>query len=631
MKTAHGKLALLAFILVLAALLFAPMRAGMEDALQISPEVLKMSVGGNYQLKCMLQSDDKDQSVRFESSNDRVASVRPDGMVYAMNSGEAVISAYASGGAEAQMLVYVDGTPMHSLQLNVDYLELGKGEFSGLKAIYNEDASDTRLQWISSDETIAKVNQYGRIEGVGGGECVVSALAPNGLSASARVLVDVEGTAVHVFPNDLTVGVGAEVQLKTVHLPADSTDHVVSWISSNPGCAFVDADKVLHAVGVGDAIISAKTEDGASAVINVSVETAPRDLQLTPNRATISRGDTLDMQLRFLKADGEPDNSVDHLVVWNSSDESVATVDQNGRVTAIKSGDTRITATSDGMVASCRLKVEVFVKQLTLDREEVHLLREDTAEPIQLKWSIAPADADDKTITFTSSNEQVATVDANGLVMLTGGYGSVTITAEAASGAQDTFDIHVVTQLPTPEPTAEPTPEPASMDGILDENGDIGFAGEDEDDEFDFTSEDFSFADEDDDTDGFAGSDITENAEDAYISTGMYPWEKTPVYTPAAPSQPGAEDASGNAAAEAPTSTAAPQALYPWEQGGSQPAAESAPAANANGGTAASQALYPWEQGGSQPAATAVVTPEPTAEATPEPTPEPTKQVSAVG
>lgn len=547
MKTAQGRLALFAFVLVLAALLFAPMRAGVEDVLTLSPEILKMSVGGSYRLKCAISSDSGDQSVRFASSNAHVASVATDGTVYALSSGETIISATASGGASAQMQVYVDGVAMTALSLNVDSLTLGKGEYSGLKAIYNEDASDTRLQWVSSDESIAKVSQYGQIEGVGGGECIVSVFSPNGLTASAKVLVEVEGTAVHVSPNELTLGVGAEVQLNTVHLPTDSTDKVASWVSSDPKCAYVDENNVLHAVGVGDVIIGVQTKDGASSVINVSVEAAPQSIQLSPNRATIARDDTLDMQLRFFTANGETDDSVDHLVIWKSSDESVATVDQNGRVTGLKSGSTRITATVDGMVASCRLNVEVFVEEITLDREEVYLLKEDTNKRIQLNWTIDPFDADDPTIRFTSDNEQVATVDENGVIALTGGYGSVTITATAASGVSDEFTIHVVTQLPTTEPTVEPTPspsptpEPATMSGMLDANGQIGFADEDD-------------LDEEDETD----------TEDEYISTGIYPWEKKLAVTPTP--TPKAGGTSADAQNSDKSATGASDGLYPWEK-----------------------------------------------------------------
>lgn len=547
MKTVHGRLALLAFVLAIAALLFMPMRAGVEDVLTLSPEILKMSVGGNYRLQCVLRSDNADQSVRFESSDAHVASVDTNGTVYALSGGETVVTAIASGGATAQMQVRVDGVPMTALSLNVDSLTLGKGEYSGLKAIYNEDASDTRLQWISDNENVAKVSQYGQIEGVGGGECTVSVISPNGLSASARVLVEVEGTAVHVSPNELTLGVGAQVQLNTVHLPTDSTDKVVSRVSSNPQCAYVDDNNVLHAVGIGDVIISVKTKDGATSVINVSVETAPKSIQLSPNRATIARGDTLDLQLRFFTANGEVDNDVDHLVVWKSSDESVATIDENGCVTALRSGSTRITATADGMMASCRLNVEVFVREITLDRDEIYLLKEDTAKRIQLNWSIDPVDADDPSVSFASDNEQVATVDENGIVTLTGGYGSVTITATAASGVSDSFTIHVVTQLPTAEPTVaptpspSPTPEPASVSGMLDANGQIGFADEDDTEE--------------DDTD-----------QDDYISTGIYPWEKKLVVTPAPETKSDGKTAPSATQASSDVSSDASTGLYPWEK-----------------------------------------------------------------
>lgn len=517
MKTAHGKLALLAFCLLLAALLFAPMRAGMEDSLIISPEALKMSVGGNYRISCALSSDEPGQKIRFESSDPHVASVREDGTVFALASGEATITARASEGAEASMYVVIDGTPMRELSLNVNSLALGKGEYSGLRAIYNSDASDTRLQWVSSDETVAKVSQYGRIEGVGGGECVVSVISPNGLSASAKVLVDVEGTAVHISPNTLTLGVGAEVPLKTSYLPLDSTDRVAGWISTDTKIAYVDNRNVLHATGVGEAYISVLTEDGATAGMSVSVEKAPRDIQLEPNRATISRGDTLDMQIRFLKSDGAVDDSIRHLVVWDSSDKSVATVDQNGRVTALRSGDTRITATSDGMVASCRLKVEVFAKEIRLDREEVYLLKEDTAKRIQLKWLIDPVDADDTSVQFVSDNEQVATVSPGGLVTMTGGYGTATITATTASGAQDTFTLHVVTSLPTQapaEPAQQAAEQPAYDAAMLDENGDIGFRDED------FGDEDFAFADEEFDDEMYDGAYDGDEYYDPMYDTG---------------------------------------------------------------------------------------------------------------
>ena len=452
MKTAHGKLALLAFGLLMAALLLLPMRAGQEDILRLTPGVLKLNVGGSYTVKCSLSSDDMNQKLKFASSDERVASIARDGTVYALASGDAVITAEASGGAKAQMQVHVAGVPMSELSLNVDELHLEKGEYSGLTVSYNTDASDTRLQWLSSDENVVRVDSTGRVEGVGGGEAYVSVIAPNGRSASARVFVDVEGTAVHISPNALTLGVGAEVPLKLSFLPEDCTDRVRRWVSSNPAVLSVDEQGVLRARSQGSAYITVLTEDGLTTGMEVNVEAAPDRIQLDPAKATLERGDTLQMQLKFLNADGSEDTNASHLVVWKSSDESIATVDQNGVVTARRSGSCRIEAVSDGMKASCRLNVEVNIQEITLSGDEMYLLPAQAQRPIQLHWLIAPEDADDPTVTFSSNNVQVATVSPEGLVTMTGGYGSAVITASAKSGASAEFTVHVVTALPTPEP-----------------------------------------------------------------------------------------------------------------------------------------------------------------------------------
>lgn len=451
MKTAYGRLALLAFGLMLAALLFLPMRAGEEDSLVLEPAALKMSVGDSYTIRCALSAEDTNQQLYFYSEDPRVATIEGDGTVHAMASGETTIGAYVSGGASAEMQVTVDGVPMTQLELNVDELHIEKGQFSGLSVSYNADASDTRLQWISSDEKVVRVDATGRLEGVGGGEAYVSVVSPNGLSDYAKVYVDVEGTAVHISPYSITLGVGANVPLKVSYLPLDCTDTVRRWVSSNPSVLSVDENGVLDARNQGSAYITVLTEDGLTTGMEVRVEAAPKDIQLDPSRATLERGDSLQMQLMFLEEDGTVDEQTSHLVVWRSSDERIASVDNQGLVTAHRSGTCQISATSDGMTASCQLQVQVSVQEVKLDQDEIYLLPEQISQPIQLNWIVNPVDADDTTVSFTSSNQQVATVDAGGRVSLTGGYGMAVITATAQSGAAAEFVVNVVTALPDSE------------------------------------------------------------------------------------------------------------------------------------------------------------------------------------
>jgi len=464
LKTSYGRFALLSFVLLLAALLFMPMRAGQEDSLRIQPSVLKMSVGDQYVIKCTLSSDNMDQRVKFVSSDDKVAAINNDGTVYALSSGECVITATASAGAQASMQVSVAGVPMKELELNVEELRMDKGQFSGLKVSYNEDASDTRLQWISADESIVRVSPSGRLMGVGGGETYVSVLTPGGLSDTAKIYVDVDSTAAHISPHGLTVGVGAKVPLKVSYLPLDSTDSVRRWHSSDSRVLKVDEDGVLHALSIGTAYVSVLTNDGLSTGMEVVVEAAPKDLQLDPYRATIERGDILDMQVKFMEADGSVDETISHLVIWESSDPTVASVTQTGKVTALRSGSTTISAASDGFVAECRLNVQVSVQEIRLDQSEVYLLREESQTPIQLQWVVDPVDADDPTVKFESDNPQVATVSGDGLVSMTGGYGTAVIRAYNKSGAQAVFTVHVVTQLPEQTPAEEYAAEAAAFE-----------------------------------------------------------------------------------------------------------------------------------------------------------------------
>ena len=87
MKTSHGKLALMGFVLFALALMFLPMRAGVEDQLILQPAALKMNPGDSYTIRCALSSDEEYQELKFTSSNPKVASIGNDGTVYALSSG----------------------------------------------------------------------------------------------------------------------------------------------------------------------------------------------------------------------------------------------------------------------------------------------------------------------------------------------------------------------------------------------------------------------------------------------------------------------------------------------------------------------------------------------------------------
>ena len=446
MKTVYSKLANLIVVLITGMLLFAPMRFGNEDYLYAHPRSIRMNPGDSYALTYRLDADNPAQSILFSSANEAVAAVTADGTVTAVGPGKTQILLDSESGARARVQIEVVSARISTLTLNTDRMSMEKGQVSGLRAIFDDKADNTMVQWSSENEAVARVDAVGRVSAVGGGRTRITATAVNGLSASADINVHVTGNAMRITPEDVHLGVGAALHLGTNYIPADTTDTVARWTSSDENVLRVQRDGTLQAVAEGQAVLSAFSSEGLSASTLVKVEPPVANFEISPTAATIKRGNTLTLEPRFFDIHGNPDTS-SHLVSWTSSNPSVATV-ENGVVTALKSGSARISAAADGRIASSVVNVQTIIEEIHLNLHQIYVLREQTVMPIQLEAEIFPYDADDKRLTWSADNDLVATVNRRGLVELVGGYGTATITVKSASGARDQFVVNVVAQLP---------------------------------------------------------------------------------------------------------------------------------------------------------------------------------------
>lgn len=150
----------------------------------------------------------------------------------------------------------------------------------------------------------------------------------------------------------------------------------------------------------------------------------------------------------ILKATISPaDTTEDQTITWTTGNKNVATVDQNGKVTAVDAGTTTITVTtSNGKTATCKVSVLSPITSVTLNKKEttVQIKGSET-----LQATVNPGNTtDDRTLTWTSSKPGVATVDQNGKV--TGvSEGSCTITVKTTNGKTATCQVTVVQQIPS--------------------------------------------------------------------------------------------------------------------------------------------------------------------------------------
>lgn len=241
-------------------------------------------------------------------------------------------------------------------------------------------------------------------------------------------------TGITLFKSSLSLTEGSSAILTATVSPDDADDKSVTWTSNSTETATVDASGRVTAAAAGTAVITATTSDGGySASCRVSVveeEKKVTGVTLSQSTLTLTEGETA-----TLRATVAPSNADNKSVAWTSNSTETATVDANGRVTAVAAGTTVITVTTSdgGYTATCRVSVaegEKKVTGVTLSQSALTLTEGETAT---LRATVVPTNADNKTVNWSSSNSFVATVDSNGLVIAVA-PGQAVIRATTADG-----------------------------------------------------------------------------------------------------------------------------------------------------------------------------------------------------
>lgn len=253
-------------------------------------------------------------------------------------------------------------------------------------------------------------------------------------------------TGIEITETGVALLEGTTQQLTATVVPGNATDLSISWSSSDDSIAVVDSSGEVTALTQGTAIVTATTTDGsfqATSVITVQrASVNVTGVNVTPDTAILFEGAT-----QQLTATVAPSNADDTSVSWSSSNEVLATVDANGLVSANAQGTVTIIATTtdggfqDTVVITIE-RVAVNVTGVAVAPDTTTLLEGATQ---QLIATIVPSNADNPSASWSSSNEAIATVDANGLVNAIA-QGTATITATTTDGGlQATSTITVET------------------------------------------------------------------------------------------------------------------------------------------------------------------------------------------
>jgi uncharacterized protein YjdB len=310
--------------------------------------------------------------VSWSSSNTTVATVDAGGIVAAKAAGSAMIQATSEGKTSASSLSVSAPAPIPvaSVSVSPPNASLQVGASTQLAAV-TRDANGNVLTgrviaWSSANTGIATVSTSGLVTAVAAGSVSVTASSEGQVGSSAITVsapAPVPVASVTVAPTSSSLVVGATVQLSATTRDAGGnvlTGRVVTWSSSSPAIASVNASGLVTAVAAGSATITAtsETKTGTTAITVTAPAPVPvATVSVSPSAPSLVVGSTV--QLSATTRDANNNVLTGRVITWSSANAGIASVSSNGLVTAVTAGTIQITATSEGITGSASVTVTV--------------------------------------------------------------------------------------------------------------------------------------------------------------------------------------------------------------------------------------------------------------------------------
>jgi len=369
------------------------------------------------------------QNVTWVSSNSSIATVSSSGVITGIALGTATITATtADQGLTAICLVTVSPNTVTGVSLNktIDTINVG-GTDTLIDAITPSFATNQNVSWSSSNTSVATVSTSGVVTGVAVGTATITVTTVDqAKTATCSVTVVQLVTGVSLNKTNDTIDMptpGTDTLIATIQ-PTNATNQTVTWSSSNSSIATVSSSGVVTAIAPGTATITVTTADqGKTASCTVTVVQLVTVVSLNKSTDTINGTGTDTLTATVL-----PTNAKNQSVTWTSSNSAIATVSSSGIVTGVTAGQVTITVTTvdQGKTANCLVTiVNVPVTGVSLNKTNDSI---DSGNTDTFTATIAPTNANNKNIVWTTSSTSIATISSSGVV--TGiSAGTVTITA----------------------------------------------------------------------------------------------------------------------------------------------------------------------------------------------------------
>lgn len=407
----------------------------------------------SFKLKAITYPGLPENALVWKSTDKSIATVTSDGEVYAVAAGSCDITVSSSDGKFADTCSVTVTCSVTGIEIDMESVNMYIGDDMVLSATITPDnATNRNIRWSSIEESVVSVDTNGVIHANQVGYTYIYAIsADGGYSSKCKVNVFNHVAGVTLDKSYLSMQPGDSENIQATVFPDDALLMDVEWSSSNPDAVTVDQFGKIYVKSVSkeDVIIIAKTIDGGySSGCQIHIIRAVKGIELNESKKELMEKETFRLEATVLPEDADNKN-----VYWTSSDDKVASVDENGIVTANFTGTAIITATAQAdttKTAACTVTVTCPVGEVRINAEKVLTLKLNDKFPVNA--TVLPERAVNKNVIWEISDKQIATIytsqDEDGILIDARNRGTFILKAISKENPEicDSCIVHVVAE-----------------------------------------------------------------------------------------------------------------------------------------------------------------------------------------
>ena len=367
-------------------------------------------------------------SLVFETSRDSYVDINQNGEIYGAKKGYSDVTVTAYNGVAVKQRFTTVAAPT-SIKFDKTSVVMSEMDVITLKTELTKSTA-SGLIWTSSDENVVTIDEKGNVKAVSVGSCTVSVETFNGKKATCEVIVKHEPTSVNFASMQEKVGEGNSRVIQA-SIPEECFG-AITYTSSNPDIASVDA-ATGTVVGLKKGVVTLtasatnrKTGEVFEDSCELTVTAKPVKIEIQVERVKIGVGETLALNAVAYDANGD---ETDGGFAYETSRKSYVTVDEAGNVYGVKAGYSDITVeTYNGVSVKGRITVVKAPTSVAINQSSIRISEIDTYQ-LAMKLNDGAVGA----YTWTSSDENVLTVDQNGLVTAVG-FGTADVIVTTYNG-----------------------------------------------------------------------------------------------------------------------------------------------------------------------------------------------------